>query len=345
MRSSASSGGTPRPCTACDGRRGHGPRDHRRDRHRRDRGPVATGGRRDRRRPDRGDRRPVACRGGRAQRVEAGGSIVAPGFVDIHSHSDLTLLSDGRARQQGRPGRHHRDQRQLRDEPLPAPRGRRRADAGGDRHDRSGPRGVLGLDRHGGLRRCAGGSRAGTQLGAARGPRGAADRGRGRGRPAARRRRADGAGSRHRALPRRWRGRRLDGADVSAGDVGRSRRARGDRPGRGSPRRRVRHPHAQLQRPPARGGRRGADDRAPERLPPAGLAPCGRRPAQLGQGAARPREDRAGAGRRRRCRRRHLPVHRGQRQPVAAVARVGAGRRTGRDRGAPRQPGRAAGDP
>ena len=33
-----------------------------------------------------------------AQRVEAGGSIVAPGFVDIHSHSDLTLLSDGRAR-------------------------------------------------------------------------------------------------------------------------------------------------------------------------------------------------------------------------------------------------------
>jgi N-acyl-D-aspartate/D-glutamate deacylase len=35
---------------------------------------------------------------GSAQRIEAGGSIVAPGFVDIHSHSDLTLLSDGRAR-------------------------------------------------------------------------------------------------------------------------------------------------------------------------------------------------------------------------------------------------------
>ncbi len=35
---------------------------------------------------------------GSAQRIEAGGAIVAPGFVDIHSHSDLTLLSDGRAR-------------------------------------------------------------------------------------------------------------------------------------------------------------------------------------------------------------------------------------------------------
>jgi N-acyl-D-aspartate/D-glutamate deacylase len=32
------------------------------------------------------------------ERVDATGLIVAPGWVDIHSHSDLTLLSDGRAR-------------------------------------------------------------------------------------------------------------------------------------------------------------------------------------------------------------------------------------------------------
>ncbi len=31
-------------------------------------------------------------------RIDAAGLIVAPGWVDLHSHSDLTLLSDGRAR-------------------------------------------------------------------------------------------------------------------------------------------------------------------------------------------------------------------------------------------------------
>lgn len=33
-----------------------------------------------------------------ADRIDATGLIVAPGWVDLHSHSDLTLLSDGRAR-------------------------------------------------------------------------------------------------------------------------------------------------------------------------------------------------------------------------------------------------------
>lgn len=33
-----------------------------------------------------------------ADRIDATGLIVAPGWVDVHSHSDLTLLSDGRAR-------------------------------------------------------------------------------------------------------------------------------------------------------------------------------------------------------------------------------------------------------
>ncbi len=32
------------------------------------------------------------------ERVDATGLVVAPGWVDLHSHSDLTLLSDGRAR-------------------------------------------------------------------------------------------------------------------------------------------------------------------------------------------------------------------------------------------------------
>src|SRR5262245_43368232 len=35
--------------------------------------------------------------GAARQVVEAGGLIVAPGFIDIHSHSDLLLLEDGNA--------------------------------------------------------------------------------------------------------------------------------------------------------------------------------------------------------------------------------------------------------
>jgi N-acyl-D-aspartate/D-glutamate deacylase len=33
-----------------------------------------------------------------SERIDATGLVVAPGWVDLHSHSDLTLLSDGRAR-------------------------------------------------------------------------------------------------------------------------------------------------------------------------------------------------------------------------------------------------------
>lgn len=38
------------------------------------------------------------------QRIPADGLVVAPGFVDVHSHSDLALLSDGRARSKIRQG-------------------------------------------------------------------------------------------------------------------------------------------------------------------------------------------------------------------------------------------------
>ena len=37
-------------------------------------------------------------------RLDAAGAVVAPGFVDIHSHSDLTLLADGRAPSKVRQG-------------------------------------------------------------------------------------------------------------------------------------------------------------------------------------------------------------------------------------------------
>jgi N-acyl-D-aspartate/D-glutamate deacylase len=38
------------------------------------------------------------------ERLDATGHVVCPGFVDLHSHSDLTLLSDGRARSKVRQG-------------------------------------------------------------------------------------------------------------------------------------------------------------------------------------------------------------------------------------------------
>ena len=54
--------------------RSRGPRDRWRDRHRRHRGSVAPGGRRDRRRPDRGDRRPGRLAAAARERIDAGGS-------------------------------------------------------------------------------------------------------------------------------------------------------------------------------------------------------------------------------------------------------------------------------
>jgi N-acyl-D-amino-acid deacylase len=39
-----------------------------------------------------------------ARRLDATGCVVTPGFIDIHNHSDLALLADGRAESMIRQG-------------------------------------------------------------------------------------------------------------------------------------------------------------------------------------------------------------------------------------------------
>ena len=41
--------------------------------------------------------------------IDARGLVVAPGFIDIHSHSDMTLFEDGAAQSKIQPGGHDRD--------------------------------------------------------------------------------------------------------------------------------------------------------------------------------------------------------------------------------------------
>ena len=277
-----------------------------------------------------------------------------PGWVDLHSHSDLTLLSDGRARRQGRAGRHHRDQRQLRDGWRAAPAGGRRPHA-----RRPTPRSIPTAACPWEWTDLAGYVRAlhDTGLAINTAPlighltlRIAIAGEAARPLDDAERRALVG---RDRRLPRRRRDGRVDGADVPAGDVGGLRGARRRSAGRsrgatGCSRSHMRN----YSDRPARRGDRGARGRAGERVSPPDLAPGGRRPAQLGQGAARARADRGGTRRRRRCRRGHLSVHRRQREPLAAPSGLGAGRRSGRHRralvqrrGAPEDPGGLAREP
>ena len=42
--------------------------------------------------------------GAATRTIDAGGKVVAPGFIDPHSHSDLTLLTDGNAESKIRQG-------------------------------------------------------------------------------------------------------------------------------------------------------------------------------------------------------------------------------------------------
>ena len=38
------------------------------------------------------------------QKIEAAGRFVSPGFIDIHTHSDLTILVNRQGRKRGTPG-------------------------------------------------------------------------------------------------------------------------------------------------------------------------------------------------------------------------------------------------
>ena len=48
---------------------------------------------------------------GRRRVIDADGLVLAPGFIDMHAHSDLQILAEPRPHRQGQPGRHHRGAR------------------------------------------------------------------------------------------------------------------------------------------------------------------------------------------------------------------------------------------
>ncbi len=50
--------------------------------------------------------------------VEAAGHVIAPGFIDIHTHDDRALLDDRSHGAEGQPGRHDRRDGQLRHQPC-----------------------------------------------------------------------------------------------------------------------------------------------------------------------------------------------------------------------------------
>ena len=58
---------------------------------------------------------------GDGETIDAAGLAVTPGFIDIHSHSDYTLLHGSACGQRDPPGRHDRGRRQLRLRLLPDP--------------------------------------------------------------------------------------------------------------------------------------------------------------------------------------------------------------------------------
>ena len=145
------------------------------------RGPRGSARRhRDRRRPHRAVGRGL---GPSRETIDAGGRLVAPGFVDIHTHSDFTLPLRPQARGQAAPGRHHRRHRQLRVLAVPAHLGHL-VPAPWRLHRRRSRR-ALGDARR--VRRGARGPRARHQRRAADRPRRRPARDPGRGRRACRR--------------------------------------------------------------------------------------------------------------------------------------------------------------
>ena len=208
-------------------------------------------------RPDRRDRRDDA----RAEVLDAAGQYVAPGFIDIHSHSDYTLLVDPARRERDPPGRHARGRRQLRPRLLPDPRRARLAARAIYGHSTRRP-GHVGNRRR--LLRHARGGAARRQRAQPRAERAAAARRR-------RARRSAGRPRRARAQMERLLEESLDAGRVGLLDGSRVRPgARRDR-GRAATRcaarqraarRHLRHPHA----PPRRrlgGGGRGGGARGP----------------------------------------------------------------------------------
>ena len=84
--------------------------------------------------------------------IDATDRVVAPGWVDLHSHSDITLLSDGRAVSKVAQGVTTEVNGNCGMGSVPLPPAVADARARGQRHDRPRPDGALGVDGPRGLR-------------------------------------------------------------------------------------------------------------------------------------------------------------------------------------------------
>ena len=276
---------------------------------------------------------PGTLRGRRV--VDAADRYVTPGFIDPHTHSDLTILLHPRRGDRGASGRHDARHRQLRhvggaaDGRSP---GRRRPELGALRLG-AGSRG-LGLAHVPPVSGRRAPRRPRDQHRAARRPRRAAARRRGLRRASRHRARAGAHGAAARRLPARGRARHVERARLPAGLLREHRGAPEPVQGRGAPPGHLHEPRARRAGDDPRRGRGGARARARRRLPRGGLAQraqVGRSGGRVGQSGA----DRGGAPRRPRR-------HHRQRRPHRPGAAVLAGAAAARARPGPRRAHRAA---